>query len=147
MNESYEFNRDGQKIRFFPAVVAMYSTWEYYPDKKLKASFVKYHDKGIDSIYSSRYYYYKINGEPDYRVDKLYENGVVIQSTKAPYSEKSKKNVPETRNKKRTDYPSRNRGNCTIPAAFILKEKMLLNIHMVKMDSFKPERFIMSKMS
>ncbi|WP_421754625.1 hypothetical protein [Croceimicrobium sp.] len=99
MEVNYEFNSLGLITKLAPAIINPYSTWEYYPDGRIKAKYSKNHCCDSDTIFSSTHYEYGFNDNLKYVIYRSYKNGMVIkEDTLDKEKEVDLKNYPTIRN-------------------------------------------------
>jgi len=88
--DEYEYNKNGLIIKELPGVVAVYLTWDYYDDGKLKTYYSKTHS--LDSIFAADHYYYYKDGKFKYIISEHFEDSRIISTDtiyKLPETKKS----------------------------------------------------------
>jgi len=77
IRDRYEFNKNGQIVKNYPAVVAMFKKWEYLENGKLDAYYEISYDSE-DSLIYSEHYRYKSVGNLDHIIQSEYNGNVVV---------------------------------------------------------------------
>lgn len=101
MEVLYKFNSQGRITKLAPEIIDPYSTWEYYPDGRIKAEYSKNHSWNSDTLFASIHYEYKANDSLKHVIYRRYENGLVIKADTLERERKYRvKNYPTVLNAK-----------------------------------------------
>lgn len=81
--DEFEYNKKGLITKEAPGIVAVYSTWDYFNNGKVKTYYSKiYAPNNGDSIFIADHYHYDKNWKFKWIISDEYENGKVVSSKK-----------------------------------------------------------------